>query len=106
MLQIISFIHVEELSCPHGYLPYIHDAISGIVAIVLTVATVRFIGHLIGNISERTEGKRNCRGLFIIIRIVIYAVVIFWFLSSIGVNLEGALAGGAIGGVVIGFAVQ
>ena len=89
-----------------SYLPYIHDAISAVVAIGLAVATVRVIGHLIGNISERTEGKRDFRGIFIIIRIIIYAVVIFWFLSSIGVNLEGALVGGAIGGVVIGFAVQ
>ncbi len=89
-----------------SYLAYIHDAIAAVIAIGLAVATVRVLSSLIDILSERTEGKRDFRGLFIIIRIIIYAVVIFWFLSYIGVNLEGALVGGAIGGVVIGFAVQ
>lgn len=52
------------------------------------------------------EEKKNLRGIFIILRTAIYAVAIFWFLSYIGVNMEGALVGGAIGGVVIGFALQ
>ena len=88
------------------YLNYIEDAIAGVIAIGLAVATVRVLGQFIGSLSERTNGKANFRGIFIIVRIVIYAAAIFWFLSYIGVNLEAALVGGAIGGVALGFAVQ
>ncbi len=85
---------------------YIKDAIGGIIAIGISIALVRIVRHVIETASERNTGKRNLRGIFIILRVIIYAVAIFWFLSFIGVNVEGALVGGAIGGVVIGFALQ
>ena len=88
------------------YLVYIEDAVAGVIAIGIAAATVSILGQFIGSLSEKTNGKSNFRGVFIFVRIVIYAAVIFWFLSYIGVNLEGALVGGAIGGVAIGFAVQ
>ncbi len=53
-----------------------------------------------------SNGQRNLNGVFIILRVLIYALAITWFLADIGVNLEGALIGGTIGGVIIGFAVQ
>ena len=89
-----------------NYLPYIEDAIAGVIAIGVAAAIVHILGQFIRSLSEKTNGKSNFRGIFIIVRITIYAAVIFWFLSYIGVNLEGALLGGAIGGVAIGFAVQ
>ena len=90
----------------YHYLSYIQDAIAAVIAVGLAIAVVRIIGHLINSYAEKTEGRRNLRGVFILVRIVIYAAVIFWFLSYIGINLAGALVGGAIGGIVIGFAVQ
>ncbi|MEM0157413.1 MAG: mechanosensitive ion channel family protein [Thermoplasmataceae archaeon] len=89
-----------------AYDTYIKDAIGGIIAIGISIILVRIVRHIIETLSERNAGKRNFMGIFIILRVIIYAVAIFWFLSFIGVNVEGALVGGAIGGVVIGFALQ
>jgi small-conductance mechanosensitive channel len=111
----IAVVYVLEfvlLLATHYYPPlktyevYLKDAIGGIIAIGISITLVRIVKHIIETISERNAGKRNLRGIFIILRVVIYAVAIFWFLSYIGVNIEGALVGGAIGGVVIGFALQ
>jgi small-conductance mechanosensitive channel len=42
----------------------------------------------------------------LILRVLLYAIVIIVVLTAFGINLTDALAGGAIGGVVLGLAVQ
>ncbi len=85
---------------------YIRDGLGAVIAISVSVALVRIVRHLIENYTSRSQGARNLRGIFIILRVIIYAIAITWFLAYIGVNIEGAIVGGAIGGIVIGFAVQ
>ena len=87
----IAVVYVLEfvlLLATHYYPPlktyevYLKDAIGGIIAIGISITLVRIVKHIIETISERNAGKRNLRGIFIILRVVIYAVAIFWFLSE------------------------
>ena len=111
-IAVVYILEFVLLLASHYYPPlkvydvYIKDIIGGIITIGISITLVRIVRHIIETISEKNAGQRNFRGIFIILRVVIYAVAIFWFLSYIGVNIEGALVGGAIGGVVIGFALQ
>ena len=111
-IAVVYILEFVLLLASHYYPPlkvydvYIKDIIGGIITIGISITLVRIVRHIIEIISERNAGQRNLRGIFIILRVVIYAVAIFWFLSYIGINIEGALVGGAIGGVVIGFALQ
>ncbi len=97
---------VSRYSILKPYEIYIRDGLGAVIAISVSVALVRIVRHLIENYTSRSQGARNLRGIFIILRVIIYAIAITWFLAYIGVNIEGAIVGGAIGGIVIGFAVQ
>lgn len=109
LAYLISFsldLLASRYSFLKAYEIYIKDAVGAVIAIGVSVAVVRVIRHLIESYTARAEGRRNLRGLYIILRVIIYAIAITWFLAYIGINIEGALVGGAIGGIVIGFAVQ
>jgi small-conductance mechanosensitive channel len=85
---------------------YVKDAFVALIIIIVAFVLLRITKRLLNQLTLRSNGERNLNGIYIILRIVIYALAITAFLVYAGVNLEGALVGGAIGGVVIGFAVQ
>ena len=94
------------LNIPGKYDIYVKDAFVALIIIIVAFVLLRITRKLLNQLTLRSNGERNLNGIYIILRILIYALAITVFLIYAGVNLEGALVGGAIGGVVIGFAVQ
>ncbi|OWP54132.1 MAG: hypothetical protein B2I18_02190 [Cuniculiplasma sp. C_DKE] len=100
-LTIANFLNI-----PGKYDIYVKDAFVALIIIIVAFVLLRITRKLLNQLTLRSNGERNLNGIYIILRILIYALAITVFLIYAGVNLEGALVGGAIGGVVIGFAVQ
>lgn len=100
-LTIANFLNI-----PGKYDIYVKDAFVALIIIIVAFVLLRITRKLLDQLTLRSNGERNLNGIYIILRILIYALAITVFLIYAGVNLEGALVGGAIGGVVIGFAVQ
>ncbi|MHB1439319.1 MAG: mechanosensitive ion channel domain-containing protein [Cuniculiplasma sp.] len=94
------------LSIPQGYDTYVKDAFVALIIGIISMVLLKIFKRLFSQIGTRSNGERNLNGVYIIIRIVIYAIAITIFLLYVGINLQGALIGGAIGGVIIGFAIQ
>ncbi len=55
--------------------------------------------------SSKIRGK-NYRGLYTIIRALIYGVAIAIILGALGVSVTGALLGGTVGGLILSYALQ
>jgi len=87
------------------YLKYIKDAIGAVLIFGFAIVILRSIKYAMEAASSR-PGSRNLRGIYTVIRAVVYAVAITVFLFYIGVSLTGAVLGGTIGGLVIAFALQ
>lgn len=87
------------------YDKYIKDAMAAAVIFGFSFLILRGIKQTIEITSERRT-KRNIRGLYTILRAVVYAAAIAVFLEYIGVSLTGALIGGTVGGLILSFALQ
>jgi len=103
---IIANYSTGEFSIIYKNIKYINYAFSGAIALSLALTLTSILKSFVRRVNVMSNGQRNLNGVFIILRVLIYALAITWFLADIGVNLEGALIGGTIGGVIIGFAVQ
>ncbi len=85
---------------------YIQYAVIGVIIASITFILLRVVRTFINQLMARSKSNKNLNGVYILIRITVYAIAIGIFLGFIGVNLQGAIVGGAIGGVVLGLAVQ
>lgn len=101
---LLSFLSSYIPSITH-YIRYIHDAIGAVIIFGFSIAILRIIRHGM-EAASRKPGSRNLRGIYTVIRAVVYAVAIVLFLLYIGVSITGAVLGGTIGGLVIAFALQ
>ena len=87
------------------YDKYIKDATAATVIFGFSYLILRGIRQTIEVAAER-RSKRNLRGLYTILRALVYGVAIAVFLNYIGVSLTGALIGGTVGGLILSFALQ
>ncbi len=78
-----------------------------IVVIVLGGALIvqKIAKNAIEYKSNKVRGK-NYRGLYTIIRALIYGVAIAIILGGLGVSVTGALLGGTVGGLILSYALQ
>lgn len=87
-----------------SYEPYInegvHAAIILIIGFLVTGSIIRYIEY------KLSTTRKELYGISLIIRIVMYIFLLALVLSVFHVNITGLLAGSAIGGVVLGLAVQ
>ncbi len=84
---------------------YIKDAIAASVIFGFAFLILRGIRQTI-EITSQKRTKRNIRGVYTILRAVVYGIAIAVFLEYIGVSLTGALIGGTVGGLILSFALQ
>ena len=84
---------------------YMRDAIAAAVIFGFAYIILRGIKQAI-EITSQKRTKRNIRGLYTILRAVIYGIAIAVFLEYMGVSLTGALIGGTVGGLILSFALQ
>ncbi len=88
-----------------SYDRYIRDAMAAAVIFGFAYIILRGIRHTIEITSQR-RAKRNIRGLYTILRAVVYGIAIALFLEYMGISLTGALIGGTVGGLILSFALQ
>jgi small-conductance mechanosensitive channel len=89
-----------------GYETYLFDILAVALSLLAAHVILRTIHRSFEAYSAKSKSRRNLGGLYVLLRILIYAVAIFSALALVGVNVQDALLGGAIGGIAIGFAIQ
>ena len=89
------------------YLPYEPVANQIIRAIIALVVGLWIASLLIAYAESRfAHTRKDLYGLTLLIRITIYIVLLAIVLSIFHVSIAGILAGSAVGGVVLGFAIH
>ena len=88
-----------------AYDRYLKDALGAIVIFAIALGILSIVKRTIERSSQKANG-RNYRGLYTVIRAIVYGGAIAAFLAYIGVSLTGALIGGTVGGLILSFALQ
>ncbi len=86
------------------YEPFVVESVHAAIILIIGLLVVgSFLKYLKGVLIKN---NRSLYGLSLIIRIVFYIIILALILSVFHVSVTGILAGSAIGGVVLGLAVQ
>ncbi len=102
--NIVNSLNYSEFGIQ--YKPYIIDAINSLLIIIGAYIAYRvFVSAIIFSAGSRLDSG-SADVIRLTLKILFYIVAVTVILSSSGLNLASALAGGAIGGVIIGLAVQ
>lgn len=84
---------------------YFRYAIGAIVIFGIAAGILSILKRVVERASERSNGK-NYRGIYAVLRAIIYGGAIAAFLAYVGISLTGALIGGTVGGLILSFALQ
>lgn len=94
----------QNVPAIRAHLPLFRESVQAIV--VFTIG-LWIAALLVGEVERRlARGRRDLYGLTLLIRIAVYIVLLAIILSIFHVSLAGILAGSAVGGVVLGFAIH
>lgn len=103
---IISVIITNYLPGLRGYTGYVWKGTNAVIGIL----GAYFIYRILTSIIDLQVRRRPIKGAGelqkLLLRIVFYFIAIFVILTAFGISTSGALAGGAVGGVIIGLAAQ
>jgi small-conductance mechanosensitive channel len=88
------------------YKLYILKAVNSLLLLIGAYAAYRISVFLVARTFFQRTGAGGLEAIDTILKIIFYVVAIALILVSFGVSPASALAGGAIGGVVLGLAVQ
>jgi small-conductance mechanosensitive channel len=87
-----------------GYESFVVDSVHAVIILIIGLLVVgSFLKYLKATLIKT---NRSLYGISLIIRIVFYVVILALVMSAFHVSVTGILAGSAIGGVVLGLAVQ
>ncbi len=113
LVAIVILINSYMNDVIHSYIPYltayaqyISKATFAIVAIIGSYIVYKIITSLLIPYDIHNADRETTEMIKLILRIAFYAVVLFIILGVSGVSLGSALAGGAVGGIILGLAVQ
>ncbi|BAB59846.1 hypothetical protein [Thermoplasma volcanium GSS1] len=102
----VDYFVFKYLNFLHPYIEYING---GIAAIFVGGGGILILRIIRRSISQYFLGKSN-RSLQNLIELLIsffmYTLIIAVILTSLGINLTGALVGGSVGALIIGIALQ
>lgn len=102
-LAVIVYAYIPALS---PYLAGILSALDAIIGILGSYMVYRILLSISVSYVGRQGNKETVELTKLALRILFYVVVISIVLAATGISLSAALAGGAIGGIVLGLAVQ
>lgn len=87
-----------------SYQPFIVEAVHAVIILIIGFLVV---GSFLKYLKEALiKTNRSLYGVLLIIRIVFYIIILALVMSAFHISVTGILAGSAIGGVVLGLAVQ
>jgi small-conductance mechanosensitive channel len=89
-----------------AYLGYVEEGLTAVIVAVGGYLVIRAVLDLV--IVELTPryGRGNTQLVVLVLRIVLYGFLVAAVLAALGFNLEGVVVGGAVGGLVLGLAIQ
>ncbi|WP_337859929.1 mechanosensitive ion channel domain-containing protein [Ferroplasma sp.] len=100
----IDFIIRMFLPQYKSYEPFVIESVH---AVIILIIGLLIVGSFLKYLRETViKTNRNLYGMTLIIRIVFYVIILALVMSAFHVSVTGILAGSAIGGVVLGLAVQ
>jgi small-conductance mechanosensitive channel len=88
------------------YASYLRETADILLVLVGTYLAYRIAMYFAALSLGRKLDSGSMETVYALFRVIFYAIAIIAVLLSLGVNLSAALAGGAIGGIVLGLAVQ
>jgi len=118
---------IKKIVIPFGYFasfyisvniltlkPVLRKSLNFLGAALITIFTARLLTNLIGygfNLYLRTKSKnlsleRSLNGILRVIKFVVWALAIIFFLDNLGFKISTVIAGLGIGGIAIGLAAQ
>ncbi len=110
VVLLLAVGHLIDALLRHDFPQYLHEAplVRRIVrALIVLVVGFWVSGLLVHAVEERfARTRRDLYGLTLLVRIGVYIVLVAVILSIFHVSLAGILAGSAVGGVVLGFAIH
>ena len=103
---VVFFIITRYFPSLSQYITYVAEISSVLLGILCSYVVYRILVS-IANLYGREKGDRSLAEVITLsLRVLFYFVVILIVLTAFGVSPSSVLAGGAIGGVVLGLAVQ
>jgi small-conductance mechanosensitive channel len=90
-------------------LPYLGFVEEGLTALIVGIGGYLIIRALLDLIAlELTPryGRGNTQLVLLVLRIALYGFLVAAVLAALGFDLEGVVVGGAVGGLVLGLAMQ
>lgn len=104
--QYVIYPRIETIfPIVKNYDRYIRDAMAAAVIFGFSYLVLRGIKQTI-EMAAQKRTSRNLRGIYTILRAIVYGAAIAVFLEYLGVSLTGALIGGTVGGLILSFALQ
>lgn len=106
LASIINYIINVYFPQYSAYVPDIITAANTLILIIGTYVVYRIIGSIITAHGARKNDLSTADIQKLILRVLFWFAVVFILLAESGISISDALAGGAVGGIVIGLAVQ
>ncbi|MDE1861080.1 MAG: mechanosensitive ion channel family protein [Candidatus Micrarchaeota archaeon] len=109
LLLLANFIVYTVIDYVPGLTPYtfyVTDATYAIIELVGAFMIYRILISIVTLGSERRHDVSNSEVVKLVLRVLFYALAIAIVLAAFGISPTDALAGGAVGGIVIGLAAQ
>jgi small-conductance mechanosensitive channel len=89
------------------YKSYEYFIVDSVHAVIILIVGLLVVGSFLKYLREvLIKTNRGLYGIFLIVRIVFYVVILALVMSTFHVSVTGILAGSAIGGIILGLAVQ
>jgi len=110
LILIVAAGVVVDFSLKHYFPQYLNYAplVREIVwSLIVFIVGLWIAGHLVAYAERRfARTRKDLYGLTLLIRIGVYIVLLAVILSIFHISIAGILAGSAVGGVVLGFAIH
>ncbi len=112
LVAVYLLIEITILPLLESYIPsldiydkYFRNGITVIIVLGGALIVQKITKNAIEYKSSKARGK-NYRGLYTILRALIFGVAIAIILGALGVSLTGALLGGTVAGLILSYALQ
>lgn len=106
MDRVMSFLVVRYIPGLEDYLPYIWESSNALVGVLGAYIIYRIMASVVNLRADQRHEIGSGEIEKLALRVLFFFVAIFIILTSFGISLGDALAGSAIGGIVLGLAVQ
>jgi small-conductance mechanosensitive channel len=103
---IATFLIQRFIPAASPYLGYFEEGLTAIIVGVAGYFVIRALLDLVALELTPRYGRGNTQLVILVLRTVFFGFLVAAVLAALGFNLEGVVVGGAVGGLVLGLAMQ